>query len=189
MNTTGTVLASQVTNDARGMYYAATEKDGSIVAISAATADLLSRFDIPVLRIIEDPKPPKPATPRERWNLAIKALRKSGVAVQQNIGGCCNSCSEPFKGVKSFDPESTPAAWFIFAQDQGIKWHKDGLAVVPKQYTVLEQAKPVFFNHANGSAARIVEAFEAQGFDVEWDGNDATSVKVTVPARRKSPWE
>lgn len=58
VTTTGTVPASKV-NGASGMYYAATESDGSVVAISAETAQLLSRFDIPVLRITDEPEPQK----------------------------------------------------------------------------------------------------------------------------------
>lgn len=192
MNTTGTVLASQVTNDARGMYYAATEKDGSIVAISAVTADLLSRFDIPVLRIIEDPKPP---TVKERYAAAVKAVRKSGVTIRQNVSACCRGCAEPFKNSKGFDAETTPYAWNFGGQGGAVRWSGNG------QYTYLpsdgyyygRQGNPdtqkVYFNHGNGSAARIVAAFEAEGFEVIWDGEQSSCIEVIVPARVKSRYE
>lgn len=191
MNTTGTVFASQVTNDARGMYYAATEKDGSIVAISAATADLLSRFDIPVLRIEDDPKPP---TTKERYAAAVKAIRKSGVAIRQNVQACCPGCAEPFKATKNFDVETTPYAWNFGGQGGALKWAGDGDKALLTDgylgYGGAERAsETVYFNHGNGSAERIVAAFEAEGFEVKWDGEQHSCVEVIVPARVRSRWE
>lgn len=191
--TTGTVLRSQAPgrDGLASTYerYAVHAGEQGWIALTSNDAELSALLGFKVAAIEEDPEPPKPLTARQRWNLAIKAIRASGVAFQQNIAGCCNGCSEPFKGVKSFDRASTPAGWFIAAQDQGVRWHADGLAVIPKDYTSWDQEKAVYINHANGSAARIAQAFRDQGFNVSWGGTDAESVRVAIPARRKSRWE
>lgn len=190
ISTYGTVLRS-LTRDRSGQTpirreaYAVHAGEQGWIALNREDAELASLLGTVIVAIEEDPLP---LTPRERWNLAIKAARKTGVKIQQNIPGCCNGCSEPFKGVKTFDPASTPAAWFIAAQDQGIKWHEDGLAVLPGDFTYTD-TKSVYFNHANGGAQAVADAFREQGFEVEWTGNDAQCVKVAVPARHKTRWE
>lgn len=190
--TTGTVLRSEVTERSQNSeflkpQFAVRTAAGVVLGISGQEADLLGRIGtVDLLKVEEDPKPP---TPRERWNAAIKAARAAGTAIQQNIAGCCYSCSEPFKGNKKVDLESTPLAFFIYAQENGIKWHADGKAVAPKTWGYAEETKTVYFHHRNGGAQAVLDAFKAQGFQAEWDGTTSDCVKVVVPARQKRSWE
>src|SRR3546814_12304325 len=61
-----------------------------------------------VAAIEEDPLPP---TVKERYAAAVRAVRKSGVSIRQNVQACCGGCAEPFKTTTGFDAETTPYAW------------------------------------------------------------------------------
>lgn len=192
ITTTDTVFRSQVTVKSQNAQYlhprfAVRTASGDLMGISGQEADLLAAIGtVDVLAVEDDPKPP---TPRERWNAALKAARKAGVAVQQNIAGCCYGCAEPFKGNKKVDLDSTPLAYFIHAQGMGISWNTDGTAVAPNEYGFATDRKAIYFHHRNGGAQALAAAFREQGFEVEWDGTMSDTVKVTVPARRKQRWE
>lgn len=204
MNTTGTVLRSQApdrdgnpSNRFAREAYAVHAGEQGWIALNEDDARLAELLGFPIAKIEEDPLPPKPATTKERWGNAIKALRKSGVATRQNVAACCQGCAEPFKNTKSFDAETTPYAWNFGGQGMGLKWAENGKKALANRdrygygsWDVTEVT--VYINHGNGSAERIVEAFRAEGFEVIWDGEQHSSVAVTVPAdlapRRGRSW-
>lgn len=201
INTYGTVLrsltrdrnGSQMLRNARERYAVHAGEQGWI-ALIREDAELAVLLGAVIVAIEEDPLPP---TTKERWNTAIKAARKAGVAVRQNVSGCCNGCAEPFKGVKSFDEDTTPYAWFIAAQGSGIRWDESGRKAIASRERYGYGADniqdvTIYFNHGNGSAPALVEAFRAEGFEVEWDGEQHSSVGVKVPAslapRKRRSW-
>lgn len=197
ISTYGTVLRS-LTRDRSGdaasrfAQHAVHAGEQGWIALEAKDAELAVLLGAVIVKIEEDPKPP---TTKERYAAAVKAIRKSGVAIRQNVQACCGGCAEPFKTTKNFDEESTPYAWNFGGQGGAVRWSGNG------QYTYLpsdtyrygRQGNPdtqkVYFNHGNGSAARIVAAFEAEGFEVKWDGEQHSCVEVIVPARAKSRYE
>lgn len=197
--TTGTVLRSQAPNRKGDLTspmtsyerYAVHAGEQGWIALTAADAELAVLLGFKVAKIEEDPLPP---TTKERYAAAVKAIRKSGVTIRQNVSACCRGCAEPFKNSKGFDAETTPYAWNFGGQGMGLKWAEKGdkalLADGYLGYGGAERASvTVFFNHGNGSAERIVAAFRAEGFEVKWDGEQSSCVEVTVPARVKSRWE
>lgn len=190
--TTGTVLRSQAPNrrgdltDPMTSYerYAVHAGEQGWIALTGSDAELAALLGFPIAKIEEDPLPP---TTKERWAKAVKALRKSGVATRQNVSSCCQGCAEPFKNTKSFDAESTPYAWNFGGQGMNLVWSGNGKKALANRdrygYGVQDVDQvTVYFNHGNGSAQRIVAAFEAEGFEVTWDGEQHSSVGITVPA-------
>lgn len=200
IKTTGTVLRSQAPNrkgePSGGAFareaYAVHAGEQGWIALDSRDAELALLLGFKVAAIEEDPKPP---TTQDRYAAAVKAIRKSGVAIRQNVSACCRGCAEPFKTTKGFDAETTPYAWNFGGQGGAIRWSGNG------EYTYLPSdtyrygrsgnpsTQKVYFNHGNGSAERIVAAFKAEGFEVEWDGEQRSCVEVTVPARAKSRYE
>lgn len=192
INTTGTVLRSQAPNRKGEPSGTGFGREGFAVhageqgwiALDSRDAELAILLGFKVAAIEEDPKPP---TTKERWTKAVKAARKAGVAIRQNVSGCCNGCAEPFKGVKSFDEDTTPYAWFIAAQGSGIRWDESGRKAVASRdrygYGATEVENVViYFNHGNGAAEHVAAAFRAEGFEVDWDGEQHSAVGVKVPA-------
>ena len=191
ISTYGTVLRS-LTRDRSGAKmarnarerYAVHAGEQGWIALIREDAELASLLGFVIVAIEEDPLPP---TAKERWNTAIKAARKAGVSIRQNVSGCCNGCAEPFKGVKSFDENITPYGWFIAAQGSGIRWDESGRKAIASRERYgygadnVESVK-VYFNHGNGAAEHIAAAFRAEGFEVEWDGEQHSAVGVVVPA-------
>lgn len=201
ISTYGTVLRS-LTRDRAGRTttrnslnaYAVHAGEQGWICLDRADAEFAILLGFVIVAVEEDPLPP---TTKERWNTAIKAARKAGVAVRQNVSGCCNGCAEPFKGVKSFDEDTTPYAWFIAAQGSGIRWTENGKKALANRdrygYGGRDVTEvTVYFNHGNGSAPALAEAFRAEGFEVDWDGEQHSAVGVKVPAvlapRKRSSW-
>lgn len=196
INTYGTVLRS-LTRDRNGdaasrfAQHAVHAGEQGWIALEAKDAELAVLLGAVIVKIEEDPKPP---TTKERYAAAVKAIRKSGVAIRQNVQACCGGCAEPFKTTKNFDEESTPYAWNFGGQGGALKWAENGReALLPSDYFYADRTDvTVYFNHGNGSAERVAEAFRAEGFDVKWDGEQASCVEVTIPAiqapRKRRSW-
>lgn len=201
INTYGTVLRSltrdrsgaQMLRNARERYAVHAGEQGWIALIEE-DANLAVLLGFTIVKIEEDPLPPTPPTTKERYAAAVKAIRKSGVAIRQNVQACCSGCAEPFKTTKGFDAETTPYAWNFGGQGGALKWAENGReALLPSDYFYADRTDvTVYFNHGNGSAERIVAAFKAEGFDAEWDGEQHSAVKVTIPAiqapRKRRAW-
>lgn len=189
IKTTGTVLRSQATNregvltapDSWSYRYAVHAGEQGWMALERKDAELAELLGFTVAEIQEDPKPP---TVKERYAAAVKAVRKSGVAIRQNVQACCGGCAEPFKTTKGFDAETTPYAWNFGGQGGALRWDGGFADAGTDRYsyrTTEAESVAVYFNHGNGSAERIVAAFKAEGFEVEWDGEQHSCVIVKVP--------
>lgn len=199
INTTGTVLRS-LTRDRKGApmlrnareRYAIHAGEQGWVALIREDAELAELLGFTIVAIEEDPLPP---TTKERYVAAIKAIRKSGVSIRQNVSACCPGCAEPFKTTKGFDEETTPFAWNFGGQGGALRWSENGQeAIVSREgygyHEVTETT--VYFNHGNGSAAEVLKAFDDAGFEATWDGEKHSCVEVTVPAsmaeRKRRSW-
>jgi hypothetical protein len=198
INTYGTVLRSQAParNGEKSTRepYAVHAGEQGWIALTSTDAELASLLGFTVVKIEEDPLPP---TTKERYAAAVKAIRKSGIAIRQNVQACCNGCAEPFKATKNFDAETTPYAWNFAGQGSALRWDESGRKAIASRERYgygsdNVQDVTIYFNHGNGSAARIVAAFEAEGFEVTWDGEQHSCVEVKVPAslapRKRRGW-
>lgn len=120
-------------------------------------------------------------SPKERWNNSIRAIRKSGVSIKQNVRTCCRSCMEPSVSLNVKD-DNQPWAYTYGGQGMATKWEND-YKMVPSSTSRFVRGTPVtevYFNHDNGAAKTVAETFRANGFIVEWDGNDNKCVVVKV---------
>lgn len=197
ISTYGTVLRS-LTRDRNGATtgrnarerFAVHAGEQGWICLTREDANLAILLGAVIVAVEEDPLPP---TTKERYAAAVKAIRKSGVSIRQNVSACCRGCAEPFKTTKGFDKKTTPYAWNFGGQGGAIRWDKAGQStLLSKEQAAWTHSAPtqkVYFNHGNGSAERIVAAFEEEGFEVTWDGNPLSCVEVTVPARTLSRWE
>src|SRR3546814_13827371 len=114
VTTTGTVLRSQAPNRngeqtrRNSIGYAVHAGEQGWIALNREDANLAQMLGFKVAAIEEDPLPP---TVKERYAAAVKAVRKSGVSIRQNVQACCGGCAEPFNTTKGLDAETTPYAW------------------------------------------------------------------------------
>ena len=128
------------------------------------------------------------ATAQVRFNNALKAVRKVGVATRVNFSSCCRSCAvlpEDKVTLWTFGGQGNAYAWF-----EGTMVNRSELAKLKARvFTVtlekLEKAKAleteVYFNFTDIIAAEAaVICFEAEGFEVDWDGTDLKCVVVKM---------
>src|SRR3546814_6690299 len=181
INTYGTVLRSLTRTRAGdrtesaswGLRYAAHAGEHVLIALNPEDAELAVLLGAVVVAIEEDPLPPTPPTTKERYAAAVKAIRKSGVAIRQNVSACCSGCAEPFKTTKGFDAETTPYAWNFGGQGGALKWAENGReANLPSDYFYAHPNDvTVYFNHRKRPAALIVPALTADGVVAPWCGH------------------
>lgn len=118
-------------------------------------------------------------TQKETWNAALRATRRRGVRVNQNVMSCCRSCSD----TKDMN------VWTFGGQDNAYVWHKDGLVTRKalakfRKYPYgrnsrMEKVSEVCFYFDTVAHAQVlVEELKAHGFEVEWDGDESNAVTV-----------
>jgi hypothetical protein len=130
-------------------------------------------------------------TTAARFDRAIKATRKRGVAIRQNFYSCCRGCADPFEKTRNFDEDSTPYAWTFGGQGNAVSWYNDkpyyreqlnriynsSRGYWGSREHALEKALATFyFNHGNGGADILVEELKREGFEPEWDGTEGQCV-------------
>ena len=121
------------------------------------------------------------AAPKERWNKAVRDIRKSGVSIKQNVRTCCRSCMDPAIDLNLKDDDQ-PWAYTYGGQGMATKWEND-YKMVPSSTSRFVRGVPVtevYFNHDNGAAKVVAEIFRSNGFIVEWEGDDNKCVIVKV---------
>lgn len=128
-----------------------------------------------------------------RYKQAVKDARAAAKAagvpikIRQNVMTCCRGCTSNEDLGLPKDDDSTAYAYTFGGQGNRIQWRKGNPvfgARKPKGYGYMESASletKAYWNHGNGSAPFLKEAFEANGFEVEWDGSDAQCVIVNFP--------
>lgn len=117
-----------------------------------------------------------------RFETAIKALRKDGVKIRQNVQKCCRGCIG-YEDLNMKDEEQ-PYGYTYGGQGFAIVWRdgqpfrKSDLTGRNSYYRTPKPEESVMFNWGNGSAEKIAEAFRAEGFEVDWDGSEFSCVEV-----------
>lgn len=134
---------------------------------------------------------------KQRWQEAVYATRRSGVVVRQNVMECCRGCVSPEKlgMTKEHLDDGMPYAWTYGGQGNANSWveRSQGEFVLMNRQKFAawnkrafgrmpEPVEGVYFYHGNGGAEKVVEAFRAQGFEVEWNGDQYEAVLVKVGA-------
>lgn len=115
-------------------------------------------------------------TQKERFNKAIRDVRKQGVKVKQNVNMCCRSCiGLEDLGIPNWD---VPYTYTYGGQGSGYKWIDD--KPVHTQERKGEPVKVLYFNHGGEDDAglAIACAMRDQGFKTEWDGSDDVCIGV-----------
>lgn len=112
-------------------------------------------------------------------------LRRKGIAFRINVMECCRGCVSYEKlGAKS---EQQPYGFIYGGQGNRVRWNENGELVSAnpsskrRSYygSIARKIDHLYVNHGNGSAKEIVSAFREDGFDVEWDGNEYSCVKIS----------
>lgn len=120
-----------------------------------------------------------------RFENAIKALRKDGVKIRQNVQKCCRGCIG-YEDLNMKD-ETQPYAYtyggqgFATSWSEGALYRRDKLRKSRNYYGMsIRPEESVMFNWGNGSAEKVAEAFRAEGFEVVWDGSEFSCVEVKL---------
>lgn len=112
---------------------------------------------------------------RQRWDRAIRNARKAGVTIAVNVRICCYSCTTPeHLGMTDEEEKTEPYAWIIGTQGQAVRFDRTTGEPRPETHDVPH------FKWSNGAGQILAEAFRAEGFKVEWDGDDARAVGVVL---------
>lgn len=117
-------------------------------------------------------------SPKARWDRAIKSLRKDGVHFRTNIMQCCRGCVDATK--LNLKDESQAYGWTFGGQGSWIKFNEDGLPFThsERRYEDYETPTTAYVNWGNGAGETIAAAFRAEGFQVEFDGNESSCVEI-----------
>ena len=110
-------------------------------------------------------------TIEERFNNALKAIRRKGITARKNVMGCCRSCID--LGLA----DNVPVIWHYGGQGNRQMISEDDY-----------NFRTVYFNHSNladneeltPSGIAVIEAFESQGFEVEWERNEWKTIRVIL---------
>lgn len=123
---------------------------------------------------------------KTRYQAAVRKIRSHGIKYRFNVMACCRGCISPEQiGVAS---DYQPYAYSYGGQEQRIKWDEAGNAYQGNKnsrrsrFTAsnVHESPTLYLNHGNDSAQVLVEAFENQGFEVEWNGQDYECVSVRL---------
>lgn len=125
-------------------------------------------------------------TQQIRFENAIKALRKDGVKIRQNVQKCCRGCI--VEADLNMKDANQPYGYTYGGQGFATKWIDDSLfrkSDFTGRNARWSDPKPqesVMINWGNGSAEKIAEAFRAEGFTVDWDGQEWSCVEIKLAA-------
>lgn len=106
-----------------------------------------------------------------RFNNAMKAIRKSGIVARKNVMGCCRSC------INLELADNVPVIWHYGGQGNRTTISGDHATF-----------SSMYFNHdnlvANGeltsAGQKVLEAFEANGIEVDWDKSASKCLEVVL---------
>lgn len=147
-------------------------------------------------------------TVEERFKNAWSKIRRAGVVTRVNVMSCCRSCAgadpQRWFGVAPEACDTTPVVWTYGGQGGRVRW-VDGLpfyadAVTSRRngWTRTHTAAQLLASHSTYrptlvtevcvyhsgpgvEAAKIAkDAFESEGFTVDWDGTEHRAVCVTL---------
>ena len=128
-------------------------------------------------------------TAKVRWSNALKTLRAVGIATRMNVKSCCRSCA-------NIDTDRA-TVWTFGGQGNAFSWLDGTMVNREILYKVKARSfggvtldsmkrnkgieEQVFFNFTDIIAAEAaVIAFEAEGFEVEWNGTEGQCVIIKM---------
>jgi hypothetical protein len=136
-------------------------------------------------------------TVQDRFTNAVKASRqKNKFRVRVNVMGCCRSCisaereeNDTRAYAYAFGGQGMAYTWFegeMFYRETVNKMKRRHYAHASVRSALLGSAsgrvKVVYFNFDTVEVAQSLrEAFEAEGFTVEWNGTEEQCVQVVMP--------
>ncbi len=127
-------------------------------------------------------------TMKEKWQAALREVRREGIKVRQNVRQCCRGCITPEKLGLTPDAHQ-PYVYTYGGQGGAYSWYNDEVVYTdslratarsgwrPRRKTV----DKIYFNHGGAgttAATILVDALTRHGFDVEWDGSEHSCVIV-----------
>lgn len=134
---------------------------------------------------------------QDRFTSAIKASRqKNQFRVRVNVMGCCRSCisadhdeTDKRAYAYAFGGQGMAFTWFegeMFYREMVNKMkrrnHAHASVRDALQRSASGRVKVVYFNFDTVEVAQSLRnAFEAEGFTVEWDGTEEQCVQVVMP--------
>lgn len=107
----------------------------------------------------------------QRFQRAVREIRKQDVTTLQNARKCCRSCLSYELG----EAGKVPYAFTYGSQGSAYTWRDDRPVYVAGNQPPVRE---LYWNFdAEGTGRIIATEFEKQGFTVDWDG---TSMKCVV---------
>jgi hypothetical protein len=117
----------------------------------------------------------------ERFDAAMKEIRKGKVVARRNIASCCRGCYET--GVA----DDQPIIWHFGGQGNHMDVYSDGAyyRYSKRGYVKVEK---IYFNHSNlvdasgitAAGQHVVDTFKKHGIAIEWDQTNSDCVAVNV---------
>lgn len=124
-------------------------------------------------------------TPRfaERFDAAMKEIRKGKVVARRNVASCCRGCY--VTGVA----DDQPIIWHFGGQGNHFDVYADGAYYRSSSYG-FKKVEKIYFNHSNlvgpegvtPAGQLVLDAFANHGIVVEWDKTNSDCVAVNVQA-------
>jgi hypothetical protein len=133
-------------------------------------------------------------TTKARYAAAVKALKAADVTTRINVRQCCRGCVSPEQlGLTDDTTATQPYAWTYGGQGGALRWDPatgEPVEDLPRRRgwgSTTSSSAGVFayWNHGGPdlvAARAVVDAFTAQGFEVEWNGSEHQCPIVTVKA-------
>ena len=130
-------------------------------------------------------------TIEERFNQALKDIRKGGVKARRNVSGCCGSCVAAETNL----PEGTPIIWHFGGQGhafgfQGGKPYLSSDLYGSRSWSRMEMVDGIYFNHdglvtndkINEKGQFVLDTFAVHGIVAKWDGSDFKCIEIDFKA-------
>lgn len=109
---------------------------------------------------------------RTRYNQAVKEIRSHGVKFRTNYRACCRGCAS----LEIRENYNTDSYGFIYGgQGMNIKIQEDKIT---NNTGIINK---VYIDYSNEETGNIIKnAFQNNGFQIDWSGNPAERIKVNV---------
>lgn len=133
------------------------------------------------------------ATLQDRFNQAMKDIRKGGVKARRNVSGCCRSCIS----AEGTHAEGQAIIWhfggqgheFGFKSSDGKAYYRSDLDNAYNWHRA-SSIDGIYFNHdglttdgkINEKGQFVLDTFAKHGIVTDWDGSDFKCIEVDFDA-------
>lgn len=115
---------------------------------------------------------------QNRFETAVKEIRKNGISVQRNVSGCCRGC---ISANQSEGESLKPIIWHYGGQGNRVTLDGDSLSYYKDSWTRGEDAEGMYFNHGNLSDEQkdsILAIFAKNQIVIDWDKSESDCIYV-----------